>query len=227
MEKLKTNPEKLLLLACHPKKSYWLISRQVLNMGIAGTLMLDLVEAKAIDFDQKKVVVKSRPSGLTSAHEIVWKFINERNKSRKAKRWINALSNKASHYRKPLFRLMEQQGLLRVENHQFLFIPYLKISVSDNISRDNLIANLKKKVEGPDALTTSEASLMSVVYAIKLFKPFEKKISDRKAFKKKVKQKIAENPVAEGIQDAIQEMQAAVAAASVAAIAGSSATSGG
>ena len=226
MEKLKTNPEKLLLLACNPKKPYWLISRQALNMGVAGALMLDLVEKEAVDFDQKKVVIKSKPDGLTVSHERVWKFINERDKSRKAKRWITALANKATIFRKPLFDLMSQQGLLKVNHHNFLFIPYLRISVANETARQELIADLKKKVEGSEPLTTSEANLLSVIAAVNLLKPFVSKTSERRKFKKMVKQKVAENPVAEGIKDAIQEIQAAMTAASVAAIAGSGAASG-
>lgn len=226
MEKLKTNPERLMLLACNPKKPYWLISKQILNMGLSGALMLDLVEKEHIGFDEKYVIAKSRPGGLTLAHENVWKIINQREKNRKAKRWITYLANRAKMFREPLFKLMQDQGMLHLAQHSFLFIPYLRISVSDNTAREKLIAGLTQKINSTEPLSPFDAGLLSVILAMKLFKPFTQGMRERKTFRQKLKKRVEENPVADGIQEAIQEMQAAITAATVAAVATTSASAG-
>jgi hypothetical protein len=69
--------------------------------------------------------------------------------------------------------------------------------------------------------------LLSIILALKIFKPFGNNHKERLVFKKTLQKKVESNPISSGVDDAIREMQAAVLAATIAASAGVNASSGG
>lgn len=227
MENQLTNPEQLVLLAIHPDKPQWLLSHELLAMGITGLVILGLIENKSLTLNNRKIVVRQKPSELTGIRAFVWVKINESDKNRRAKRWISRLYTKVHRKRWELIDAMQKKGLLSVSQHRFLFIPYKRVYLTNAMERQKLVTALSKKVQGSTPLSSTEASLLSIVHAIKLYKPFGATSAEHRRFKKMLKEKLTNNPVTDDVQQAIREMHAATTAATITAIAGSSAATAG
>lgn len=218
--------EKTIVLALHPTKSYWSVSKQKVNIAIIGAAMLDMCELNEIEIKNKLVCTKTEKSRLTPGHDYFLQQIKKKPKIRKVKRWITTLARFPSRYRWFFLNEMARKGIISIETHTFLFVSYKRIRLVSPSVKTELVQNIKKLLD-TEKVSQQDAALLSMVLALKLFKPFGEKFKERMEFKKTLKKKVETNPISSGVDEAIREMQAAVMAATIAASAGASAAGSG
>lgn len=223
MKKPQTNLEKFILLARHPEKQQWLLSRQILHIGMAGAIILDLAEQEVVSVSEKYIRTKKDATDLSPAHQHILARIKDKQKPRKVKRWVTFFSHRAGQFRWKAFEKMERDGLISITQHHFLMIGYRRVHVAAKDARQQMISELKKAVLQTENLNASDGSLLNLLMAVNLSRPFAEKSSERKAFRKSLKEKLDADPIANGVTEAIREMQAAIAAAAATGAAGTAA----
>jgi hypothetical protein len=226
MKHPETIVEKIIVLALHPTKAYWIIPKQKVNIGIVGAAMLDMCELKELEIKNKRVFTKTLKSTLSEGHSYFLQKIKDKSQNRKIKRWIVSFNRFPSRYRWLFFNEMARKGIISIQSHSFLFIPYKRIRLIAPPIKVEIVKQIHTLLEN-EKVDQNDAALLSMVLALKLFKPFGSNFKDRMAFKKLLKRKVESNPISSEVDEAIREMQAAVAAATIAASAGATAAGGG
>lgn len=226
MKHPQTTVEKTIVLALHPKKSYWIIPRQKVNIGIIGAALMDMSELNELEVNNKFISTKTDKTSLSEGHNYILQQIKKKKKIKKIKRWIIALNRFPSRYRWFFFHDMEKKGIISIQSKKFIFIPYKQIKLTMPTVKNDLV-NYIKSLMKTEKINQQDAALLSMVLALKLSKPFGDSFKERMVFKKTLKKKIESNPISSGVDEAIREMQAAVMAATMAASAGAAAAGAG
>jgi len=222
MKHPETIVEKTIVLALHPTKAFWIIPKQKVNIGIIGAAMLDMCEINEIEIKNKLVCTKTEKSALTPGHDYFQQQIKKKPKVRKIKRWITTLARFPGRYRWFFLDEMARKGIISIDTHSFLFIPYKRIRLINSSVKTDLVKHIQNLLSA-EKIDQKDSALLSMVLALRLFKPFGKTFKERMAFKKLLKSKVESNPISSGVDEAIREMQAAVAAATIASSAGATA----
>lgn len=218
--------KRLLLLAMHPRKNRFIVSSQVLNIGLCGALLMELSNLKLIKIENDVVVYthsKTKPEKYLL--EINNK-IKEYKKPRKMKRWISALNINAGKYRWQVAESMEHDRLLRIRKKRFLFIPYREPHLLNHSARNHEISRIRGIILKHDEAENDDISVMALLYACKMHRILSRNRNEAKIIRKKLKEILESNLIAGGTDKVIKEMQsgimAAIAASSATAVAASS-----
>jgi hypothetical protein len=175
--------EKTIVLALHPTKPYWSVSKQKVNIGIIGAAMLDMCESNEIEIKNKLVCTKTEKSNLNAGHDYLLQQIKKKPKIRKVKRWIVSLNRFPARYRWFFLDDMARKGIISIETHSFLLIPYKRIRLTSSVTKQELVKHINGLMK-LDKINHQDASLLSMVLALKLFKPFGENYKERMEFKK-------------------------------------------
>ncbi len=205
--------EKFLLLALHPEKPKYLISDQALIAGVTGAILLDLTFEGKLEIQNHLLHAKSNKSEISETHNKFLNIIYNFPKKRKIRTWIQRLSNKSQSNRKYLLQDMKEKGFVKITHKRFLFIPYIRARLIRKNERNKLIDQLRNILiytRKPDA---EIAPLLGLVEAGKMYRVVAKNRTEIKSFRKKLKVLMKSDLIATGVNQVIDEMQAAVTAA--------------
>jgi hypothetical protein len=226
MEHLST-PEKFLLLAHHPMKGRFMISEIHMKYGLIGAMLLEMSLHGTIRLENGKLVHQMERSEEQHILAEVYRQIREVSKTRSIRYWIRKLAMRSGHYKWLIVSSLEKKRILRMEQRKFVgLIPYKKSHLMNSKLRYDLIREVRKNI-----LQKAEASdewlvLMGLIEACKMYNLISLDSSERKIIRKKLKLILKESPIAEGVEQTIRQVQAAiigaVAATSAAAAAGGS-----
>lgn len=205
--------EKFILLAIHPDKVRYKISDQALNAGLIGAILLDLTKEDKLVISNKMLRAKSSYSTISTTHNQILSIVQQSEKERNIKRWIQKLSMKSGTYRKKVLEGLRDKGLIKIEYKKFLFIPYIKAHLIKKNEQVNLINQIREILIYSKKPDTEMASLLGMVEACKMYSIIGRNRSERKDFQKKLKEIIKSDLIASGVDQVIKEMQAAITAA--------------
>ena len=221
MEKIS---EQFLLLALHPEKPRYVISGQKLNVGLFGSVLMDLYFEEKIDFLDKRVKLKSSKTREGSVEAFLMEKIRKSKRPPRIKNLISNNSVRGRKFRFHIFRDMQRKGILKIESKKFWIIPYKLVSLLDRKARENLIVTLKSNLEDPASIPERNAGLLGLISACKMDKVLSVNKEERKEIRRKLKELSDKNVVSTSVEKAIKELEAAIAS-TVAITAASSASS--
>ncbi len=214
--------EKFLLLIINPVKPKYLVSSEIRNAAIGGSILMDLLLEKTIEIADKKVAAKSYETNMSEAHRFALGKINDAKKPKKIKTWISKLSY-SKKYRNSILWDLEKRGYIRVEDKEFLFFSYKKPRLVNKKAREDLINELRSKVLSREEIDGETSSILGLIQACSMRKLLSEDKEEQKAIKLALKEIMKGDSISKGVDTAIQEMQAAVLGAVVGAVvAGSS-----
>jgi len=191
--------EKFILLAMHPDKARYKISDQALNAGLIGAILLDLTKEDKLLIKNKILQAKSSYSTLSTTHNQILSLIQQSEKERNIKRWIQKFSMKSGTYRKKVLEGLRDKGFIKIEYKKFLFIPYIKAYLIQKNERLVLINQIREILiysKKPDA---EMASLLGMVEACKMYSIIGRGRSERRDFQNKLKEIIKSDLIASGL----------------------------
>ncbi|MCG8702363.1 MAG: GPP34 family phosphoprotein [Bacteroidales bacterium] len=131
--------EKFLVLIQHPVKHRFVVSEQVKNAGLIGSILLDLANSENLEIENGKLLVKSRNTGLSQAHAMILEEIGKSSRIRKIKTWILKFSRKPSKIQKELSLSLESKGVIKIHQKSFLGIKYFKTGLINSEIRKSII----------------------------------------------------------------------------------------
>ncbi len=220
MEKLS---ESFLLLALHPDKARYIVSTQKLNVGLQGSILMDLFFEEKIDLEGKRVNLKSNRA---SSGSVEAEMLHRISKAKKPPRIKNLVSNDSFKGRKLRFRLfegMQSKGLVKVESRKFWIIPYKLVRIADQKARQKLIERLKHSLKNSADIPEKDTALLSLIYACRIYRVLGREPEELRENKRKLKSIAQGNQISQSVYKALHEMEAAIASTvAVTAVTGAS-----
>jgi hypothetical protein len=208
--------EHFLILALHPEKPHFIVTQPALNAGFIGSVFLDLSVTQQIEMQDATIAVTSQKQPASGIEGKILKAISESQKPRKARRWIAKFSQKARRYRLEVMKDLEKKGYVKIEHRSFLFIPYHRFRLINKPYRLQLAMDLRNAIIQGKTDDPRKAALLGLVKACKMQKTLSTDRNDLAVIKKKLKAMEEKEPISEGVDKVIREMQAAIVGAVVA-----------
>jgi hypothetical protein len=222
-----TIPEKFLLIAHHPTRGRFMLRSIYLKYGLTGSVLLEMSLKIPIQFDRGKLIPGEIPG---EGHPVVLDFarkIREARHPHTIRYWIRSLARRSNHHVRIFLGELEKKRILRIEERKFLgLLPYhLSFLIQRKLQYD-LVREIRYSLLHSGEIDNEQAALLGLIQACRMQRIITTDRSERKLVRSKLKTLLKESPVAEGVDQTIRQVQAAiigaVAASSAAAAAAGS-----
>ena len=208
--------EKFLILIQHPDKYRFIVSNQIKNVGLIGSILLDLANSDNLEIENGRLLIKSKNTDLSQSHSMILEQIEKSSRIRKIKTWIARLSRKSGKIQKEVLMELELKGVIKIHRKSFLGIKYYKTQLIDSSIRDSLINEIRGIIFDDSTISKDNALILGLIEACKMHKIIAKDKSEIKICKRKLAGIIKSDAIAQGVDKVIKEMQAAIIVAVVA-----------
>jgi hypothetical protein len=214
-----------LVLAVNPEKGGFMISGLQMQYGLIGALLLQMSLDERIELKDNILKLKSSGAKKDPVLEDIESHIKKSSRPRKIKHWITRLGQRSRKYKWMLIGELQRSKALRVEKKKALGIfPYKKVYLVNHRERKELIRDLGETMNDKSNRDQEMMILLSMIHAAKLHRIFTSDRAELKKIRARLKEVVAENPVASNVDKTIREVQAAVIATTIAISAASSAS---
>lgn len=203
--------EEFLLIALDDDKGQFVIDSTHLHYGFAGAILLELAQREKISIDGDYIHLKdAAPESEEVLNEAIT-LIQESKKTRKVKRWVEVLANKAGTLKKLTLNRLIEKGILEKEDHRFLWIiPYSKYPTS-NLTPENKVRDRLNAVMLQGAQSSAhDLMLLSLIDVSDLVKEAFRNQDDYREIKKKLKVLTQDIRISRAINKSIREIQTAI-----------------
>jgi golgi phosphoprotein 3 len=218
--------EKFLLLSLNPEKGRLSNSGENLPYGLIGAILLDLSLTGELLTENGLLKVAKKGIEHSQINASVLNAIESSPKLRKPGYWINKLSRDSKAFMRQFLSMLQEKNLIRIEEKKFLgLITYHKYYLIYTYLRDEILNQLRNCVLYQTELTFEVISLLSLLQACGMHKLISESKEELKIIKSKLKIMMKENPIAVGVNETIQEVQAAISAAVIASTVAATAAS--
>ena len=116
--------ENYLLIILHPEKSRYLVSDQMINPGLFGSILADLTMEDKIEIRDKKILAKSDYTKISEVHNLILSKIAASRKKKRIKTWIANLAWNARKYRYMVLHELAMKSMIKLESKRFLIFNY-------------------------------------------------------------------------------------------------------
>lgn len=208
--------EKFLILIQHPDKHRYIVSDQIKNAGLIGSILLDLANSKNLEIENGKLMIKSKDTDLSPTHNMILEQIEKSSRIRKIKTWITKFSRKSSKIQKEITLELDSKGIIKIHQKSFLGIRYFKTELIDSEIRESIIKEIRDLIFNDKPMNSENSLILGLIEACKMHKIIAKDKSEIKICKRKLAKLIKSDSIAQGVDKVIKEMQAAIIGAVVA-----------
>ena len=202
--------EQFLVLIHHPEKTGYLAPQQVRNIGLTGSILLDLAADERITLDDGKVKANSLKTNISPAHQLVLEKIYRTERQKKIKNWIAIFNRTPSKYYKPVINGLDRNGLIRIEHKKFLFISYMTTRLINNRVREGIIKEARDVIFRKKPVDDHIAPILGLIEACKIHRLICRDRSEIKSCRSMLREITKEDGISRGVAKVIQETQAAV-----------------
>jgi Golgi phosphoprotein 3 len=217
--------EKFFILIQHPDKSRFIVSEQTKNAGLIGSILLDLANAKNLEIESGKLIVKSTNTDLSQTHKTILEQIEKSTRIRKIKTWISKFSRKSRKYQKEILLGLDNKGIIKIDHRSFLGIKYYKTQLTNSAIRESIINEIRDIIFKDSKISEENSLIIGLVEACKMHKIIANDKSEIRICKRKLAEIIKSDSIAQGVDKVIKEMQAAIIGAVVASTVAATASS--
>lgn len=208
METSLSNAEKLYLFSIHPEKGGIVAAAyNTLVPVLAGAVLFDLLAAKKIAIDGKKIILMDKNVDDRLQEFVLAKIASAR-RTRTAQSWVHRFSWSSKRLKSFVKESLKQKRLIRIEQRQFLFFTWDKVFLTDRIKVTGFIAEIESQINEA-AKIPANAELLSLLVPSELLKRMFPDRTKRKNIKAKLKQLHLENVVSKAVADVIRMQRAA------------------
>ena len=221
-----TLAQQLLLLALKDEKgSVIMSSSMALPYGLVWAITMELFMKKRLAFNEKKVVVLDASPTEDPLQDEALAIIKDFGKQKDAKYWVQKLASKIKKSQDRIAAQLVEQGILRKEEHEFLWlIPYKRYPTQNAEPEKDIRYKVRGVISGRYQLDDRSAALLSLIKACELTNEVFDKF-ERKEAKRLVKEIAKDDRIGQAVTGVVNEVNAAVMAAVMASVAASTAVS--
>lgn len=211
-----TLPEQLLLLLLHDEKGKVVSAASLAaDFALDGALLLELHQQGLITVDDEHVRLVPGAASDDPVLARALTSIQAQTKTRKLAWWVSRPGKLHPKLRRRLQHRLAERGILREEEHHFLWlIPYSRFPEENPSPEDDLRAQLYRIVFEGDTPDERAAILLNLIHACDLAKEVFPD-ADRKATKKWLKEFAEGDAVAKAVTDQVTAILVSVIITSV------------
>lgn len=206
--------EELLLLALNEEKGTVILAASMtLPFGLAGALLMGLLQAGLVRIEGKALVAESRgPSGDDLFDEIIG-MIRASKRPCGLEHWVGKIGRSGGKIRNRLLARLVEKRILTKEDRRLLWLfPSSRYPQSDPRPEYDLRQRVRSEILGDRPLAERTAALISLIYACDLVGVvFEK--GERREARKRAKEICRSQPVGSAVARTVAAVRAAVIAA--------------
>jgi len=215
-------PEKFLIIAHHPDKGRFRISPIYLKYGLAGALLLEMSVEGNIHIENGKLTPGNEEKLISGnegkpGHPILEDYsrkIRGADRSRHIRYWIRRFAMRSDHMKWQLLNGLEKKRILRIEHHKILgLIPLRSSHLMNKKLQYDLIREARNGIMQRGEAGEAQLALLGLVHACKMHRIIGRERSEIKVIRRKLKELLKESPIAEGVDQTIRQVQAAIIAA--------------
>jgi Golgi phosphoprotein 3 len=214
MDKKLSLAEELLLLALNDEKGTVLMAGSMgLPYGLAGALLVELVEAGFLRIEGKTLVAARAGSARDEILDEVLGVIRSAKRTRDTKYWVGKIGRSAGKIRRKLADRLVDKRILQKEEHRLLLIfPTKRYPQTDPMPEYGIRERVRQALRGMTPPDERTAALISLVHACELTGMLFDK-GERREAKRRAKEIGASQPVGSAVARVIEAAKAAVVAA--------------
>lgn len=211
MDKTLNLAEELLLLAMNDKKGTVLMAASMgLPYGLAGALLIELVEAGFLRIEGKELIATARGSARDELLDGILGTIRSSKRARDLKYWVGRLGRSGGKIKKDLLARLAQKGVLMQEEHRLLWIfPSPRFPEIDPRPELGVRGRVRSGILGVTPLEQRTAALISLVHACDLTGGIFDK-GERREAKRRAKEITASQPIGSAVARTVEAVRAAV-----------------
>jgi len=206
--------EELLLLALNDEKGTVLMAGSMgLPYGLAGALLVELIEAGLVRVEGKELIATARGSALDGLLDEVLGTIRSSKRTRSLNHWVGKIGRSGAKIKGKLLARLVEKSILQREEHRWLWVfPTNRYPQIDPGPEYRIRERVRSAIRGmipPDERT---AALISLVHACDLTGTiFEK--GERREARKRAKEITKSQPIGSAVARAVEAIKAAAIAA--------------
>ena len=209
---INSTAEKLLILIQHPDKRRFIVSKYVKSIALIGSILLDLTDSKNLTIENRKLIVKTKNSDLSQAHQWVLEEIEGSPVTRKVKTWVARFSQKSGKIQKELLTELENQGIIQINHKRFLGIKYYRTQLTNLEIREKIIDDIRDIIFKESKISQKNSMLLGLIGACRMHRIIAKDKSEIKVCKRKLAEIIKSDALAQEVDQVIKETQAVIIA---------------
>jgi len=217
MDKKLSLAEELLLLALNDEKGTVLMAGSFgLPYGLAGALLIELVDAGLLRIEGKGLIVVPAGTARDEVLDEVLGLVRGSAKTRDLKHWVGKIGRSAGKIRRKLADRLVDRRILQKEEHRLLLIfPTKRYPQTDPMPEYGIRERVRQALRGMTPPDERTAALISLVHACELTGMLFDK-GERREAKRRAKEISASQPVGSAVARVIEASKAAVVAAAAA-----------
>lgn len=224
MEKTFNTAEKFILFCHHPEKGRFMVSRQYIQYGLAGAIIVDLCLDGKLGLNESRIILKSGSLPADPVRAEVVRMIAESDRPRKTAFWVRKLAFRYNRYLKQILDTLAKRRVVRFEDKRFLgIIPWRRSYLVESYTRNNLVRQLKNDILVYRGDAGQNAALAGLIEACRMHSILSTDRDELKMIRSQLKKIIRDNPVTEEVKQTIREVQTAIIASVTAAMIASTA----
>jgi Golgi phosphoprotein 3 len=206
--------EELLLLALNDEKgTVLMVGSMGLSYGLAGALLIELVEAGLLRIEGKDLVAPPAGSARDEILDEVLGVIRSAKRTRDLKYWVGKIGRSGGKLKKKLLARLVDRRILQQEDHRLLLIfPTKRYPQTNPMPEYGIRERIRSGLRGMTSPDERTVALISLVQACDLTGTLFDK-GERREAKKRAKEISAGQPVGSAVARVIEAAKAAVVAA--------------
>lgn len=211
MDKNLSLAEELLLLALNDEKGTVLMAGATgLPFGLAGALLVELIEAGLLRIEGKSLVAAPAGSARDEILDGILSEVRSAKRTRDIKHWVGKIGRSGGKIRVKIAHRLVSKGVLHEEERRLLLIfPTTRYPQVDPMPEYRVRERVRAALRGMTPPDERTAALISLVHACDLIgRLFDKE--ERREAKKKAKEISASQPVGSAVARTVEAVKAAV-----------------
>jgi len=204
--------KQFLLLALNPDKGRVTIDSIHFRYTLTGAFLMDYLDKGEISISNKRIIPSFRKS-TDPVHSMIGDRITASSRQKRISYWIGRLTNKSRFMINNLTLNLQQERVLTIEYKKFLGIfPYKRYWLNDKGIRSDLIETLRKILVHGRQPEKRELMLLGLIESSRSYKLLSRERGEARAMRKRTLELLKGDIISAEINQAIREVQAAVAA---------------
>jgi len=218
--------KQFLILALNPEKGRVSISSIHFRYTLTGSFLMDYLDNGEISISNKRIIPSFRMN-TDAVHTMIGDRISASSRNKRISYWISRLTNKSRFIMNNLTLNLQQERILTIEHKKFLGIfPYKLYWLIDKGIRSALIETLRGILIHGKQPDKREMMLLGLIEASRSYKLLSRESGEARRMRKRNLELLKGDIISAEINQAIREVQAAVAASVMAATMASSGAHG-
>jgi golgi phosphoprotein 3 len=214
--------KQFLILALNPEKGRVSISSIHFRYTLTGSFLMDYLDNGEISISNKRIIPSFRIN-TDAIHTMIGDRISASSRNRRISYWISRLTNKSRFIMNNLTLALQQERLLTIEQKKFLGIfPYKRYWLIDKGLRSGIIETMRGILIHGKQPEKREMMFLGLIEASRSYKLLSRESGEARRMRKRNIELLKGDIISAEINQAIREVQAAVAASVMAATMASS-----